>query len=77
MLNVSGAQRILPACVALWLNGAATLVFAISRFYDVSAALQINKFPVGKRGLIGIIASTASSSAFALGWIAREGLSNE
>ena len=73
-LSSEKAQRILPACAALWANGAATLAFAIVRYYDVAWYLRINKFPVGKRGLAGIIASTAASSTFALAWVARDGL---
>lgn len=72
--SMTSAYRILPACCALWANGAATLAFAISRYYSVAAALRHNKFPVGKRGLAGIIVSTAGSSSFALAWVARDGL---
>ena len=71
-LQQERALQVLPACLALWANGAVTLAFAVGRYYSVARAIQIGKFPLGKMGLLGIITTTACSSVYALAVITRE-----
>ena len=66
------ANRILPACGALWLNGAGTLLFAMARYHSVAEHLKHGKFPLGGGGLASIIVSTMATSMFALGVIVRD-----
>ena len=66
------SQRIMPACGALWLNGAATLAFAIARYHSVAEHLKHNKFPTGKGGLVSILISTTVSSLFALAIVVHD-----